>query len=317
MEIRPITKEEQKYACMQGRQLTVQTGCIGHLSAGFGSSGNSFSPVWEDRGKDLKTEAFQAELDGVIHALRSDDTYGGLLRNRRGMLSYCRSQPESRMKINTRNEYGFRVDTDDYTYMLRVCPGKVHRNLDCYCYQRQRLERHIERARKGIRFITPHYDERFRIPDGDSIRIYSPDGEWKDRVCRYIDDYHAEIVGFWEEPLHICKFSEIMRRKNNIVIPLRSSLPEKCFSVLESTGQMIILERGKKGYQPAGTCIGGMTGRERADLENEIRGITRAQEAAMAAGAMSGWELPAADPENYDGNGIFRHVKQRGREGER
>ena len=42
-----------------------------------------------------------------------------------------------------------------------------------------------------VRFITPHYQEKFRIPDGDKIRIRFRDGELRDRICRYIDDYRA------------------------------------------------------------------------------------------------------------------------------
>ena len=34
----------------------------------------------------------------------------------------------------------------------------------------------MKQAEKGIRFITPHYEEKFRIADGDMIRIRCPDG---------------------------------------------------------------------------------------------------------------------------------------------
>lgn len=36
---------------------------------------------------------------------------------------------------------------------------------------------------------------------------------------------------------------------------------------------------------------------------NERGGVTKAQTAAMLAGSLFGWEVPAADPKNYDEQG--------------
>lgn len=47
---------------------------------------------------------------------------------------------------------------------------------------------------KVIRFIDPHYRERFTIPDGDQILIRYADGEKKAFVCTFIDEYHV-LVG--------------------------------------------------------------------------------------------------------------------------
>jgi hypothetical protein len=37
---------------------------------------------------------------------------------------------------------------------------------------------------------------------------------------------------------------------------------------------------------------------------NEMMGVTKAQEAAMLAGSMFGWSVPAANPRNYDEKAI-------------
>lgn len=90
---------------------------------------------------------------------------------------------------------------------------------------------------------------------------------------------------------------------NNTVIPLRSSLPEKCFAALETTGETIIIHRGVKGCTPTGQRPEGVSGQEGADKLNEQIGVTRAQAAAMLAGSMFGWACPGADPANYDAQG--------------
>lgn len=90
---------------------------------------------------------------------------------------------------------------------------KVDFNFYCYCFERKWLYRHLQEARQGIRFITPDYKEKFRIPDGDKIRIFQPDGGSKDFTCRYIDDCHLEVgSGLY----HICQFAEIMEHTGDI-----------------------------------------------------------------------------------------------------
>ena len=44
---------------------------------------------------------------------------------------------------------------------------------------------------KEIRFIDSHYNELFRIKDGESITVKFSDGSMSDRKCTYIDDYHT------------------------------------------------------------------------------------------------------------------------------
>ena len=46
---------------------------------------------------------------------------------------------------------------------------------------------------KEIRFIDSHYNELFRIKDGESITVKFSDGSMSDRKCTYIDDYHTKI----------------------------------------------------------------------------------------------------------------------------
>lgn len=310
MEIKTMLPEERKYTYRQSQQISMQTGLIGYLRADFGSSGKEFFSSWNDFRRDLKTDGFKAEFDDVINSLRKS---GGILSERNTMSKYCHSTPEGSFE-NDRNEYGVRVDTEKYSYLMRLNPRQGEYNLYCYCYEKKWLDRHMQQAERGIRFIDPHYKELFRIPDGDKIRITLNDGEQLDRECRYIDDYHLEVEN---NLYHICEFAERMEEAGKTVIPLRSSLPEKCFSVLKMTDQMIIIERGKKGYVLAGVCVEGKSNREGADLGNEVAGITKAQEAAMVAGSMFGWNTPAADPKNYDENGTPIKPKSRNKDYER
>ena len=158
---------ERNYCYSQSQQISMQTGLIGYLRADMDSDGKGFFSTWNGFRDDLKSEDFKLEFDDVINKLRED---GNFLHDRSTLSRCCCRTPESEFH-NDRNEFGFRVDTERYAYMMRLNPNKGEYNLYCYCYVRQWLDQHLHRAERGIRFITPDYKEIFRIPDGDKVRI--------------------------------------------------------------------------------------------------------------------------------------------------
>ena len=89
----------------------------------------------------------------------------------------------------------------------------------------------------------------------------------------------------------------------------KHDLPEVCYSVLPSTGELISISRYEKGYF---RCEGSKPNPEEnrlfADTSNKIFGITKAQEAAMLAGSMFGWDVPGASPWKYDKDGNPRSL---------
>lgn len=222
MEIRPLTPSEQKYTYAQSMQIGGQTGNIGRLRGDFDSSGQGFYTTWEDNRKQWKTDEFKAELDDVINALRSDEY--GLLKDRSAMKVFSDKYPDSAFKGNYCTEYGFRADTEKYAYLIRCNPVKGDYNFYCFCYVKEWLDKHIEKAERGIRFITPNYKELFRIPDGGKIILTSSWGEKSEHTCRYIDDTHTEIGN---NLYHICEFAERMEKNGATYEPKPTEPPQK------------------------------------------------------------------------------------------
>lgn len=307
LDMRALTEKEDKYTFSNSMQISMQCGLIGHLRADMDSDGNGFFSSWEDYRKELKTDEFKDEFDKVINSLREE---GDILYNRKSLAKYCYSSPQAKMN-NEQDYYGVRVNTEKYAYLCRLNPNKGEYNLYCYCYIKDWLDKHIRSAEKGIRFITPEYKEKFRISDGEKIRITFSDGEVKDRVCRYIDDSHVEVG---DDLYHICEFAERMEQCGATFIPLRSDLPEVCFSILPSTGDVIIIKHGESGYYRCEYSTEDKAfNREFANDRNANLGVSKAQVEAMLAGSMYGWDVPAADPKSYDENGTpLRNTKDRG-----
>ena len=307
LDMRALTEKEDKYTFSNSMQISMQCGLIGHLRADMDSDGNGFFSSWEDYRKELKTDEFKDEFDKVINSLREE---GDVLYNRKSLAKYCYSSPQAKMN-NEQDYYGVRIDTEKYAYLCRLNPNKGEYNLYCYCYIKDWLDKHIRSTEKGIRFITPEYKEKFRISDGEKIRITFSDGEVKDRVCRYIDDSHVEVG---DDLYHICEFAERMEQCGATFIPLRSDLPEVCYSILPSTGDVIIIKHGESGYYRCEYSTEDKAfNREFANDRNANLGVSKAQVEAMLAGSMYGWDVSAADPKSYDVNGtLLRNTKDRG-----
>ncbi len=81
-----------------------------------------------------------------------------------------------------------------------------------------------------------------------------------------------------------------------------SGLPVRCYAFLGPGHEMVEIVRGG-GMETCGVCISS-TG---VDALNELQGTTKRQVAAMLAACQHGWDSPAADPDNYDADGV--HIR--------
>lgn len=313
LSIRLLCYDECKYTYAQSQQLRGQTGSIGHLRGDFGSSaGFSFYTTWEEHQPHLKTEEFKAEFDEVINTLRSEEY--GLLRNRPAMNNFARSYPDSSYQKDYPNKCGFRVDTEKYAYLIRCNLTRGDYDFYCFCFVREWLDRHMDKAGQDIRFIDSHYKELFRIPDGEQVVITKSSGERLEQSCRYIDEYHLEVG---RNLYHICEFAERMERSGNTYAPKETPLPRECLTTLATTGELVKIDRYRMGYTIRSVQKTPEENRETADRYNEHYGVTKAQEAAMAAGSMFGWDTPSAKPKSYDENGVLIKQKSKNKDYER
>jgi hypothetical protein len=88
-------------------------------------------------------------------------------------------------------------------------------------------------------------------------------------------------------------------------------LPARCYSVLLTHPELIIIQAGEKGYYKTNQAwpkeeikLRNITMDQFADELNKSEGVTKAQREAMETGSMWGWHVPGADPDLYDENGM-------------
>ena len=81
---------------------------------------------------------------------------------------------------------------------------------------------------------------------------------------------------------------------------LAEGLPELCYSVHKSTGELIVIKRGECGYHQTDYSTEDKERNiELADYNNERLGVTPIQRRAMELGSICGWDVPGADPAKY------------------
>ena len=300
--VKPLADTEKRFAFDQSSSISSYTGLIGTLRGHF-DRGDLVSS-WKTFDRELDEDNFREAGAFVLTILR---TGMNVLSNPDGLKKFCFENPDCCIGGDW---YGLRIDTTDYTFMVKLFAGENEQNVCAFAYERCTLERYIRKSREGIRFITPNYEDRFRIPDGDSIRIRRSDGTSADKQCRYIDPYHMEVGG---SAYHICEFAERMERCGNKVIPLRSALPDVCYSVLSESPEIIILHKGESGYYRSDVQAADRDeSRALADELNARMGVTKPQEMAMTVGSMFGWDTKGADPATYDASGRPTRKQSRG-----
>lgn len=93
---------------------------------------------------------------------------------------------------------------------------------------------------------------------------------------------------------------DILTEKERFDPKLAEGLPDLCFSTLASTGELICIKRGERGYYPSDWSTEDRAeNKALADYNNARLGVTDAQRKAMECGSMSGWDVPGADPAAY------------------
>ena len=79
-------------------------------------------------------------------------------------------------------------------------------------------------------------------------------------------------------------------------------LPELCYSVLNTTNEIIIVKRGETGYYRTdyAPAKDRKAAEEWCDLLNERLGVTKSQRKGMEVGSMFGFDVPGINPDYYD-----------------
>lgn len=189
MEYRKLTTDEMTYTNRQTDfDIIGRTGALCTIETDISSLPDDI-PIRYTYGIVPKSETIRAEIQAFVDGLKDNTDLN---------------------KTDT-----FRIDFEEIAVLGKIESGK----LSCCCYKSEYLDRHIEKASKGIRFIDTGYKTLFYIPDNSDIILTDWKGEERKYTCRYIDDYHLTVDG---NCYHICQFAEFLERNNASCRPCKN-----------------------------------------------------------------------------------------------
>lgn len=296
IKIRPMEPYEHKYAYTQSNRISDITGFCGYYSCEVESDGPGWQTNWISYGN--PRESFFSDFAEVKNALRTDSDFGPCLSSLVEMKKFCEEYPESKLRhIRRWDEYGFRIDTNHYTYLMRLAPVSFEMSCYIFGYDTEQLNDHINQAKEGIQFLHPLSGEAlFRMTDGDQIGVRTPGKEFEKKNCRYVDGSTIEVDGKETTPND---FAIAMFLQNSEFFPLRQSLPRKCFYYDAPEDRIMEIEKGDLGMSVSVLDAIDAPGGKASLVESYNRqlGVTGAQVAAMHHGCGYSWADPEADPE--------------------
>ncbi len=148
MQLYTVEKEEHMLLFSSpGVNEDRKIGCVGHLRGDFGSGQQFYTTWWPHQKGRLNTATFKSDIDRVVNWLRGKT---GPLHDFKTMRHFCEMHAESAaVPEATLPSYGFRIDTNQYQYMLRCTTAKGD-YFYLYCYDKQAREKEREAPQKPV-----------------------------------------------------------------------------------------------------------------------------------------------------------------------
>ena len=140
-EMRPITKDEKRATFQMKKEIVEAIGNIGYMKGDIDIiDPGFFYKDWYGLSEESNNQSFKDTFNEIIKSLRSD---GNMLESKGALAHFC--YKENPYKFKDRNEYGVRVDSGDYSFLMRLNPNKGERDLFCNCFEKEKLDKYLER----------------------------------------------------------------------------------------------------------------------------------------------------------------------------
>ena len=161
LNIHPFLPEETPYFYKQCKELDEKTGNVGCFIGRFEEPSSKLVSDWTDHTSRLNTAEFADDFNNMVDTLRQD-----MLKSRKDLRMYCMDHPGCIMldSTGTDPDYGFRINTGKYSYMLRCNFSSPYYAFVLTAYSFLALDRNMREARNGVPILDLQGYERFRIP---------------------------------------------------------------------------------------------------------------------------------------------------------
>lgn len=227
LNIHPFLPEETPYFYKQCKELDEKTGNVGCFIGRFEEPSSKLVSDWTDHTSRLNTAEFADDFNNMVDTLRQD-----MLKSRKDLRMYCMDHPGCIMldSAGTDPDYGFRINTGKYSYMLRCNFSSPYYAFVLTAYSFLALDRNMREARNGVPILDLQGYERFRIPDGGKLKIASPDGFAGFCTVRYLDQNRLALFDEFHKStiLPIRELPKWAAINKYQLVPVNQSIRDSC-----------------------------------------------------------------------------------------
>ena len=132
----PASEDEKYEFYSKPPEIEALRGSIGYLRMDFGRNGKEFWHSWFESGdSDLNTPEFNAEIDDLVNELRHS-----VLKDRSSMRSFCADNGGDLGENYSIQQYGYKIETENYLYRLRCKPMVGDYDAYLYCFDKHAQE---------------------------------------------------------------------------------------------------------------------------------------------------------------------------------
>ena len=146
--IRPATESERNFAIWRADIVQSHSGFIGYLSFERGSADNFYTNWRDGEWGELNDSKFKNTFSNFMNTIKAT-----LLRTNSDAGHYVGNYPSA--WDERYSHYAFRVDVDNYTFLISMNPSSVHTIGRVYAYSKSMLDSYLEEIsnREEIRFL--------------------------------------------------------------------------------------------------------------------------------------------------------------------
>lgn len=227
LNIHPFLPEETPYFYKQCKELDEKTGNIGCFTGRFEEPSSNLVSDWTNHTPRLNTAEFADDFNNMVDTLRQD-----MLKSRKDLRIYCMDHPDCMMldSASTDPDYGFRINTGIYSYMLRCNFSSPYYTFVLTAYSFLALDRNMREARNGVPILDLQGYERFRMPNGGKLKVTSLDGFSGFCTVRYLDQNRLVLFDeFHKGTIHsIRELPEWAAVNKYRLVPVNQSIRDSC-----------------------------------------------------------------------------------------
>ena len=136
-------EDEREFAYSHDEEVDKETCCVGHLRVTM--TDDDWFTRWENHCPGLNTDEFRSEFNDVVNDLRREKEMDCVLKDFDAVRNFCWKHRANKEARDEEGLYYLRLDTNFYSYIVRLTPMRGYYPAYIYCYEKKPLDNYLSK----------------------------------------------------------------------------------------------------------------------------------------------------------------------------